>query len=202
MGMFLNTILNSIIQIIFFAALPFIWWLLSARKRIPFTQWIGLKPWKDRSTHLGVWIAGISAAFAAVGLALLFAFQGTETAVSVFSGRGIQAVPAVAVYAVLNTSFPEELLFRGFLLKRLQAQFGFVAANITQSLLFGLLHGALFLGTAGVGKTVLLVLFTAAIAWFMGYINEQKADGSILPSWIIHAVSNLVSGLCAAYGAL
>lgn len=202
MVMLFNKFLSSIIQIIFFTAFPFIWWLLSARKRIPFTQWIGLKKWTGPDRSVGVWTAGISAAFTAVGLAVLFALQGTETAVSEFSGKGIQVLPAVVVYAVLNTALPEELLFRGFLLKRLQARFGFAAANITQALLFGVLHGALFLGTAGIEKTVLLVLFTAAIAWFMGYINEKKAEGSIFPSCIIHAVSNLASGLCAAYGVL
>jgi len=33
----------------------------------------------------------------------------------------------------------------------------------------------------------------------MGYINEKKADGSILPSWSIHAIANIFSGVCSAF---
>lgn len=29
----------------------------------------------------------------------------------------------------------------------------------------------------------------------MGYLNEKKAGGSILPSWIIHGLSNLFSSV-------
>ena len=45
--------------------------------------------------------------------------KGIETATSEFTGLGIMAIPAIVVYAAFNTAFPEELLFRGFLLKRL-----------------------------------------------------------------------------------
>ena len=72
-------------------------------------------------------------------------------------------------------------------------------ANAIQALLFGLLHGVMFLPFVGIVKAVIIILFTTAIAWFMGYINEKKAGGSIIPSWIIHAAANLFSGICAAF---
>jgi hypothetical protein len=34
------------------------------------------------------------------------------------------------------------------------------------------------------GKEKLVIAFTGTLGWLMGYINE-KADGSILPSWIL-----------------
>lgn len=108
-----------------------------------------------------------------------------ELATAEFAGMGAQAVPAILIYAIFNTALPEEIVFRGFLLKRLEDRFGFVAANTVQAVLFGLLHGVMFFPLTGMIKAALLIIFTGAIAWFMGYINEEKANGSILPGWIM-----------------
>lgn len=197
--LFVNKIINSIIQIFLFALIPFIWWVISARKQQSFTEWIGLKKYDVRKNKAGVWIAGISFAFILSGTFVLSILRGTETAASEFTGMGVQAVPAILIYAIFNTAFPEELLFRGFLLKRLTCRFGFTVANAVQAFLFGLLHGIMFFALVGITKTILIIAFTGMIAWFMGYINEQKADGSIIPSWIIHSMSNLFSGVCSAF---
>ena len=88
--------------------------------------------------------------------------------------------------------------FRGFLLKRLVGKFGFTIGNITQSLLFGLIHGIAFSSAAGPQAATGLVILTASIGYAMGYINERKAGGSILPSWCIHAAANVLAGLLCA----
>ena len=51
----------------------------------------------------------------------------------------------------------------------------------------------------GVIKSILIIVFTGAVAWFMGYINEKNSNGSIIPSWIIHTISNLFAGICVAF---
>ena len=84
-------------------------------------------------------------------------------------------------------------------MKRLTNKFGFNIANFTQALLFGLLHGLMFYALVGVVKTILIITLTGAIACLMGCINEKNSNGSIIPSWIIHTVSNLFSGICAAF---
>lgn len=61
------------------------------------------------------------------------------------------------------------------------------------------MHGVMFFSLVGIVKAILKSIFTSSIAWFMGDINEKKANGSIVPSWIIHAISNIFSGLCAAF---
>ena len=68
----------------------------------------------------------------------------TETADSAFSHGGIAVIPAVLVYAVLHTALSEEILFRGFLLKRIANRFGFVAGNTIQAVLFGIIHAVGF----------------------------------------------------------
>lgn len=198
MGLFINKIVSSILQIILFGIIPFAWWFITARKYQKFTDWIGLKKIQGgKKTLIG--IVTVSIAFLFLGILTLYTIRGIETATSEFKGLGAAAVPAIVIYAAFNTAFPEELLFRGFILKRLISMFNFNIANFIQALLFGLLHGVMFFSLVGVMKAILIIIFTATIAWFMGYINEKVAEGSILPSWAIHTVSNFASGICAAF---
>ena len=107
-------------------------------------------------------------------------------------------MPAL-IYAIFNTALPEEILFRGFLLKRIASKFGYMIANIIQSTIFGLLHGFMFFYVLGIVKTIVIIFFTGIIAFAMGYINEKKANGSILPSWFIHALSNIFASIVAMF---
>lgn len=200
MALFTQKMLDSAVQIVLFTLIPFVWWCITARKESGFFQWIGFKrpsAWKEHKTAL--WMAGTTAVFLAVSVFILYSVKNIETAASEFRGLGIQALPAILVYAVLNTSLPEEILFRGFLLKRLSSRFGFAAGNTVQSALFGLLHGAMFFTLTGITQAILIVGFTGGIAWCIGYVNEQKAGGSILPGWCIHAAANIFSGVCSAF---
>jgi membrane protease YdiL (CAAX protease family) len=199
MYLFLTEFSSSIVQILLFTLIPLIWWLITDKKNISFFRWIGLK--RIKSAHenkTAAWIAGAAIAFVILGAFDLYMLKDVQLATSKFSGLGVKAIPAVIVYAVFNTSMPEEILFRGFLLKRLSNKFGFTVSNIIQAAVFGLIHGILLFNT-GINKAVPIVIFTGLIGWTMGYINEKKADGSILPGWIIHAASNLFSGICAAF---
>ena len=134
-----------------------------------------------------------------VSFFVLTSLKGIEMATSDFAGLGISALPAIIVYAVFNTALPEEILFRGFILKRIANKFGFAAGNTIQALIFGIVHGIMFFTVAGPVKALLIILFTGIIGWFMGYINEKKSDGSIIPSWIIHSIANIFSSLCSAF---
>ena len=198
MDLLVNKVISSILQIILFLFIPFVWWLITARKKQKFAEWIGLKKIEGgKKTFAAVVIASV--AFMLLGAFMLYMISGIETAASEFAGLGATAIPAIVVYAAFNTAFPEELLFRGFILKRLSNKFHFNIANIVQALLFGLLHGAMFFPFAGAAKTFLIIVFTGTIAWFMGYINEKLSNGSIIPSWIIHTASNLFSGIASAF---
>lgn len=199
MNMFLSELASSILQVIVFSLVPFIWWLVTARKKENFFTWIGFRKITDvRLWKLSLMIAGTIAAFWILGEWCLYIVRDADTAASVFEHGGASAIPAVLVYAILHTSLSEEILFRGFLLKRIQNKFGFIAGNMIQSLIFGLIHGLGFFTQVGFISAVLIVLFTGGIAFVMGYINEKVANGSIFPSWIIHALTNIISGLMIA----
>lgn len=198
MKLLVDKVISSMVQIVVFTAFPFGWWAVTARKDQKFWEWIGFK----RMTNVGkalVWMIGVSIAFIPVGVLTLYLLRGIETAASEFSGMGAQAILPIIVYAVFNTALPEELLFRGFLLKRAGNKFGFAAGNIMQAALFGLMHGVMLFAFVGAVRAVLITVFTGIIAWFMGYINERQAGGSVIPGWIIHAVSNIFSGICSAF---
>lgn len=125
-----------------------------------------------------------------------------ETATSAFSAMGSKALPNILIYSILQTSLPEELLFRGFLLKRMANHMLFVFANTIQAFAFGLLHGVLFASVVSLEVTFFIVFFTGAIAAYLGFVNEKKAGGSILPSWLMHAAANILSGLVSAFSLL
>lgn len=200
MAAFVSELFSSIIQIVLFALIPFLWWLTAARRKVSFPGWIGLS-WDRNKKHdqILVWIVCTIIGFWFVGEFSLYALKDIKTAVSAFSEGGFATIPAILVYAVFHTSLSEEILFRGFLLKRIADRFGFLIGNTVQALLFGLLHGIMFVSEAGYVKAILLIAFTGAIAWTMGYINEKKAGGSIYPSWIIHGITNILSGIFAAF---
>ena len=200
MELAVQKLINSAVQIVLFTLIPFIWWLITARKEMNFFKWIGLKGIKGAKENKTVfWILGIITGFMALSAYMLYSLRDIEMATSDFNGLGAAAIPAILIYAVLNTLLPEEIVFRGFLLKRISAKFGFHAGNTVQALLFGIMHGVMFFSYTGIVKAVVITLFTGVIGWLMGYVNEKKAEGSLIPGWCIHAVANIFSGLCAAF---
>ena len=126
--------------------------------------------------RLWLLVAMTFVAFTAASLFALHLLGNIATAVSAFAGQGASAVPAILSYAVVRTSLSEELLFRGFLLKRLVGKFGFTIGNITQSLLFGLIHGIAFFRAARPQAATGLVILTASIGYVMGYYAPQCAS--------------------------
>lgn len=195
-----NKIVSSIMEMVIVCFIPFIWWIITSRKKEKFFSWIGLRKIENNSFKKSIiGIIAVSILYVIVSFLTLILVKDIETATSEFAGLGLKGILAALVYAIFNTSLPEEIFFRGFMLKRLQNKFGYNIANIIQSILFGLLHGVMFFSIVGVIKALIVVLFTGTVAYVMGYINEKKAGGSILPSWIIHAASNIFASFIALF---
>ena len=194
--MFINQLLNAVIQIVLFAIIPFFWWLFTARKKEGFFSWIGLKrPRCENKKQLALWMLILFAVCLVVGEIAVYLRGEVAAAESAFAGMGLAALPSLLAYAFLQTAFSEEVLFRGFLLKRLAAKFGFVAATIVQALIFGAIHLAMVWGQVGLLAGAVIVIYPMIPAVAFAWLNEKKADGSILPSWIVHSALNTVSAL-------
>ena len=192
---------NALIQIVLFMLLPFIWWFVTARRKSSFLDWIGFKPLKDTGNHkMWLWIFLGLLSFTIFSYLVLYTIvKDLKTATSSFSGLGFQALPAVLIYSLFQTSLPEELLFRGFLLKRFSVRLPFGVANTIQAALFGLLHGLMFITEVSWLQTLVIILCTGGIAAYLGFVNEKKSGGSILASWIMHALANVVTGMLSAF---
>ena len=192
---------NALIQIVLFMLLPFIWWFVTARRKSSFLDWIGFKPLKDTGNHkMWLWIFLGLLSFTIFSYLVLYTIvKDLKTATSSFAGLSFQALPAVLIYSLFQTSLPEELLFRGFLLKRFSVCLSFGVANTIQAALFGLLHGLMFITEVSWLQTLVIILCTGGIAAYLGFVNEKKSGGSILASWIMHALANVITGMLSAF---
>lgn len=189
------------IQATLFLVVPLVWWIATARREIGFLAWLG---WKRMVVARPAVLAAVmlGAFLLLLVPALVIVSQvGSSTATSQFHGRGWAGLPEVVAYALLQTAFAEESLFRGFLLKRLAGGLGFWRANALQASLFGALHAVPFGLALGAGWGAAIGLLTSVLGALMGAMNERLAGGSLIPSWTLHAAANLLTG-CLALASL
>lgn len=198
----INIMLSAIIQVVCLSIIPFIWWLITTRKKERFLNWIGLrKPVISGSlTKLLGLIVIVSVVYILLmSLIMTQLMSNTDTATSQFSNQGWKALPSILIYSLIQTGLSEEIFFRGFLGKRFINRFGFKVGNTIQAVLFGLMHGIPFgLVTRNILITILLIILPGIIGWFQGWINEIRSGGSIIPSWITHTIMNILSALSTA----
>ncbi|MEY9979011.1 type II CAAX prenyl endopeptidase Rce1 family protein [Lysinibacillus sp. RC79] len=202
--MVLESAISAIIQVILFSVIPFIWWFFSARKEQSFLRWLGLqKPVIENKGNYFVWFLFIIVLLSApLFIITYFYLDSSILASNRFIGLGFSALIPAFFYAIVQTGLSEELIFRGFLMKRFMNKFGFQMGNIMQSLLFGILHGWMFYSFVPFGVVVLVVMATAFAGYLMGWINERKSNGSIITSWGIHGIGNLIASFVAMFNVL
>ena len=191
----INELIGSIIQILLFTLIPFIWWLITARKKENFFSWIGLKkPVGDKKTII-LYIVGAYVICEVVGMILNNTILKSDWNVSAFAGQGKSGILAAVFFSYLHTAFSEEILYRGFLQKRLQKSLGFVAGTLVQAFIFGASHVILSFNLITFAEGVALLLYPMLPAILIAIVNEKKAGGSILPGWLIHGTLNVVTHL-------
>jgi len=199
MPLLISELLGSVFQVILFSVIPFIWWVITSRKKENFLKWIGLKKLKKESSMVSTLIITVAATLIYCILTSSYVIknlEGVTTATSQFAGQSYIGIAAALAYGYLRTGLSEELVFRGFLLKRLSSKFGYVIGNILQALLFGLLHGVPFgIATKNIGVMIVLTLLPGAFGYFQGWLNEKRFGGSIIPSWILHGTINFISAV-------
>lgn len=107
---------------VLFSIIPLVWWLITARKKESFFKWLGLKrPENKNGKNLIFSTLIIMLVCFAVGELAVWFRGDVAAAESAYKGMGVAALPSVLVYSYLQTGLSEEILFRGFLLKRLSA---------------------------------------------------------------------------------
>lgn len=193
---FSDYVISAVFQLIVFSLIPLVWWLLTARKKAGFFAWIGLR--KPAAPDRKGWLLPTLAVFVvcfAVGQ-LVVLLIGDLDAAADFVGMGAWAVPSIVVYSFVQTALSEEILFRGFLLKRLAGKLGFWGANFIQAALFGAAHLLVgFTTEISLLAGVVILVYPIFDAMLMGWLNEKRSGGSILPGWLIHGCLNCLERL-------
>lgn len=193
--MIFENLISAILQVMLFSIIPFIWWFCTAKKKQSFLTWLGLrKPIiENKRRYAMFFVLSIVVLLVPNSALVYFYIDSSLLAPNQFAGLGFAAVIPALLYAVIQTALSEELLFRGFLLKRLANSFGFHAGNIVQSIVFGSVHGAMLWSVLPVHIILLVVGCTGLVGYVMGWMNERLAGGSIVASWTIHAIGNLLA---------
>jgi len=202
----LSSISTIIVNLIIFCSIPFLCWLIRYRKKESFFDWIGLIKPKLKANKWGIIIFII-----AYGFFYLFDYtvfmddKSLETlqtndsiTANVYTGLGIIAIIPSLLTTLLANGLCEEILFRGFVSKRLCNKFGKKAGVIIQGILFGLMHNAIYI-LSGIEVSmqfhIVLFVFTGMGGLLLGGLDEIIYNGSIIPSVFLHGLGNFISDL-------
>lgn len=199
-------VIETVIQILIFTLIPFIVFLIKRKTIKGFLNYIGLKKSNFKANTLA-----IAASLVLLTPMIILGFYSQSFRNIMFdptsiTGKframelGANSMIILLLIAVLQTSFAEEILFRGFIAKRLIKSFGFKVGNLVQATIFGIIHSLLFITVTNNPVFLgLIFIFPTVAAYLFCYLNEKKADGSIIPSWIAHALANVVTYLIIGF---
>jgi len=207
MTQLLNEFISTILQLIVFTLIPFLFFLFRKDKSVLFFKYIGLYKPTGKSI---IYVIGASLLIVVTGIGLTFIDEGIKQAVlspnSVtgklrLMGFNATSVSILLIIALFKTSLAEEILFRGFIAKQLINKLGFNIGNMLQAIIFGIIHflliGALT-NTTFIPLTIIFA-FSSFAGWTIGYIKEKYAYGSIIPGWVAHGLGNTISYFILAF---
>ena len=122
-----------------------------------------------------------------------FLREGSPQRAFVGLGLGGQAIAMALLYGVVQTGFPEELLFRGLIAGSLARRLSGGWANLLQALIFLAPH-LLILRVMPEMWLIIPLVFGGAL--FAGWLRIRS--GSIMGPWLIHATANVAMCLSVA----
>ncbi len=199
--MLLTEITNALLQLAVFSLIPFVAYLITKKKIKGFLGYIGLFSAPKKAVLLAMAVSTLllvtGVGFTAISPEIRQHMFDPQSLTGKFRALGATPVSlfVLLLIAWVKTAFAEEILFRGFVAKRLMASLGYQWGNIIQAIIFGLLHSVLFYFAMNAGWFFMVFIFilSGIAAYIMAYINEKVANGSILPGWIAHGLGNMLS---------
>lgn len=195
-----NEIISAISQVLVFSLIPFVVYVIKYKSVKGFSNYIGLKKSTTKANLLALLVMLIIAVPILTMTLLNNDFKEIMTHPNSVTGKirqlgfSIESGLIVLFIAILKTSLAEEILFRGFVAKRLIAITNFKTGNIIQAVIFGVIHTLIFMTISSNGLFLFMIfLFPALGAYYKTYLNEKLANGSIIPGWIAHGSGNILS---------
>lgn len=202
-----NALLSAILQLLAFTLIPFVVFLFRKDKSITFSKYIGLYHAPFRSILYALSVASLFV-IAGIGLSILnnsikeaMFMPKSVTGKLRSMGLSNSSFLILLITSSIKTSLSEEILFRGFLAKRLIQKLGFRNGNFFQAMIFGIAHLLLFWALTKATLISLLFIFIISFfaGWSIGFIKEKYANGSIIPGWIAHGLGNSISYFIIAF---
>ncbi|MBS4979908.1 MAG: CPBP family intramembrane metalloprotease [Lachnospiraceae bacterium] len=193
----LNQITSAVLQLLIFSIVPFIWYIFTQKRIRGFFKWLGIRT--APKPPLRIMFCILIGFFVALFLPYMWLYQSGNLNYQGFtvdafrqSGWSVQTCSVILIWAVIQTSLSEEIIFRGFLCKRFCKKFGEKTGNIVQAVIFGMVHISA-LPDKNIPAIVIIVLLTGGIGYALGWLSLKKVQGSILYGWAIHATVNIIS---------
>jgi membrane protease YdiL (CAAX protease family) len=210
MELILSSIITAITNLIVFSLIPLIWWFIRRRKKEGFLKWIGIYKPELKSKWWVLVVFGIIYYFfynfdytqLVDQSTLKYLENNSSVSANAFAGIGAMAILPAFIENFIANGLSEEILFRGFLCKRLCNKFGTVKGVMIQAVLFGLMHNLLYILAGldvGLWYHTLVFVSTGAGALLLGLLNEKIFNGSIIPSILLHGAGNFISSMLVAF---
>lgn len=210
MQLVMSSITTTIVNLIVFSLLPIIWWFFRHRKEEGFFRWIGFFKPQLKSKWWVLLVFAILYYFFynfdftqfVSSATLEYIESSTAVSANVFAGMGAAAILPAFIENFIANGVAEEILYRGFLCKRLISKIGLVKGVILQAVLFGLMHNMLYILAGldvGLWYHTLTFIFTGTGALLLGWLNEKIFNGSIIPSILLHGAGNFIASMLVAF---
>jgi len=210
MQLVISSITTTIVNLIVFSLLPIIWWFFRHRKEEGFFRWIGFfKPQLKSKWRVLLIFAILYYFFYNFDFTqfvspetLEYIENSASVSANVFEGIGVAAILPAFIENFIANGVAEEILYRGFLCKRLISKIGLVKGIILQAVLFGLMHNILYILAGldvGLWYHILTFIFTGMGALLLGWLNEKIFNGSIIPGILLHGAGNFIASLLVAF---
>lgn len=205
-----SSITTTIVNLIVFSLIPVIWWFFRHRKETGFFRWVGFYRPELKSKWWVLLVFAVLYYFfynwdftQLVDPKTLEYIEGSAAvSANAFAGIGAAAILPALIENFIANGVAEEILYRGFLCKRLCNKIGVVKGIVLQAVLFGLMHNALYVLAGldvGLWYHTLMFVFTGTAALLLGWLNEKIFNGSIIPSILLHGAGNFIASMLVAF---
>lgn len=207
---FFPALISAILQVALISLIPFTVWIIAEKKKgTKYSCYVGMT--KPVMTGKWYWLLLVCVVYYAIYSMDIRSLLPIETisqymassedvTINSFKGQGFSVMGKMFLTAFVNNGFTEELLFRGFICKRLMKICGNNYGILLQGIVFALIHNLMFATIVPhLGFHIILFVFVTSMSTLLALLNEKFFGGSIWPSVILHGLGNFCSYAMAAF---
>lgn len=139
-GSLIKEIINTITNILLFSIIPLVWYLLKERTFKGFLHSLGIyKPRKINLLDISLIVTATYLITLAVNIIVIITANSGRGSVDIQGYKAIELFLYLLLYG-MKTGIAEEILFRGFIAKKVIRKIGFSKGNVFQAIVFASPH--------------------------------------------------------------